>query len=105
MKEFNKLVRDRIPAIIENNGEVANIRILNDEEYIRELNTKLMEEVREYLESGDVEELADIQEVLRAILDFKQVGISDFESIRQTKVDKRGAFKDRILLISTTEKK
>ena len=101
MKIYNKLVRDKIPQIIESNNERCEIKILNDEEYLNELNIKLKEELNEYLESGDIEELADLEEVLRAILDAKNCKSEDFESIRQSKVTKRGAFKDRIFLIST----
>jgi len=101
MKEFNKLVRDKIPEIIKMNGESCDIQILSDEEYLNELNKKIQEELKEYLESGDVEELADIEEVLRAILDAKGVSYDEFEKIRQTKVDKRGAFKQKIFLKTT----
>ncbi|MBE5736260.1 MAG: phosphoribosyl-ATP pyrophosphohydrolase [Clostridiales bacterium] len=101
MKLFNKLVRDKIPEIIRAKGENCETRILGDEEYIKELETKLQEEMHEYLESGDIEELADLEEVLRAILDAKNCAYSEFESIRQKKVDKRGAFKNRIYLKST----
>lgn len=98
MKIYNKLVRDKIAKIIIENKETPKTRVLDDEEYLKELNTKILEEVHEYLESGEVEELADIEEVLRAILDVKKVSLEDFEKIRQQKVDKRGAFKDRIFL-------
>ena len=96
---YNKLVRDKIPKIIENNeGRSCKTRILNDEEYLEELNKKIQEELNEYLESGEVEELADLEEVLRAILDSKGVSYEEFEEIRQEKVNKRGAFKERIYL-------
>jgi len=101
MTIFNKLVRDKIPEIIQNNNEVCQTRLLSDEEYIYELNIKLQEEMKEYLESGDVEELADLEEVIRAILDAKKYTHDDFEKIRLEKVQKRGAFKKRIYLIST----
>ena len=101
MKTYNKLVRDKIPEIIKENGEVANTRILDDDEYIQALNVKLKEEVNEYLESGSVEELADIVEVIYGILHSKGVSIDEFERIRLDKVEKRGAFKDKIFLEST----
>ena len=104
MKIYNKLVRDKIPEIIENNAEVANTRILSNEEYLTELETKLQEEVAEFLESGEVEELADIEEVLRAILNAKNVNYDDFEKIRIKKVQKRGAFDKKIFLESTDKK-
>ena len=101
MKIFNKLVRDKIPEIIESNNESCKTRILTDEEYLIELNKKIKEELNEYLESGEIEELADLEEVLRAILDVKKCSYEDFENIRQSKVNKRGAFKNKIFLEST----
>lgn len=98
MKIYNKLVRDNIPEIMVKNGADPVTRVLNDEEYLKELNTKLLEEVNEYLTDGNVEELADIEEVLRAILDVKKVSYAEFEEIRTQKVMKRGAFKKRIFL-------
>lgn len=98
MKIYNKLVRDNIPEIMIKNGADPVTRILNDEEYLKELNSKLLEEVNEYLNDGNVEELADIEEVLRAILDFKKLSYTEFEEIRKQKVMKRGAFKKRIFL-------
>lgn len=104
MKTYNKLVRDKIPEIIKNNGANAvNTKILNDEEYLKALNTKLVEELNEYLSSGEIEELADLEEVLRAILDAKNTSYSDFEEIRINKANKRGAFKNKIFLESVDE--
>lgn len=104
MKTYNKLVRDKIPEIIKNNGAKAvNTKILSDEEYLISLNTKLEEELKEYLESGEVEELADLEEVLRAILDAKSTSYDKFEEIRQNKTNKRGAFKNKIFLESVEE--
>lgn len=101
MKVFNKLVRDKIPEIIKSNGEIAKTRILSDDEYLSQLNKKIKEELFEYLESGEIEELADIEEVLRAILDIKKCSYDEFEKIRKNKVAKRGAFKDKLFLEST----
>ena len=104
MKVYNKLVRDKIPEIIRNdNGCQPVTRVMADQEYLDALEQKLQEEMREYLESGDVEELADLEEVLRAILDAKGVDYTAFENIRQGKVDKRGAFKDKIFLEKVIE--
>ncbi len=99
MKIYNKLVRDRIPEIIaSDNGKTCSIRTMQPVEYLKALNKKLQEELQEYLESGEVEELADLEEVLRAILDVKNVSYDDFESIRIKKANERGAFKKRIFL-------
>lgn len=86
------------------NGKTCVTRIMEDNEYLETLNTKMQEELKEYLESGDVEELADLEEVLRAILDVKNVSYEEFENIRNTKVEKRGAFKKKIFLESVSEK-
>lgn len=105
MKIYNKLVRDKIPDIIAgDNGKTCVTRIMEDDEYLKALNTKMQEELKEYLESGEVEELADLEEVLRAILDVKKVSYEEFEKIRKTKVNKRGAFKKKIFLESVSEK-
>ena len=101
MKVYNKLVRDKILDIIEKNeGKKPNFRILNSTDYLSELNIKLQEELKEYLESGEVEELADLEEVLRAILSLKNVSYEEFENIRIEKVKKRGGFEKRIYLES-----
>ena len=81
MRSYNKLVRDNIPNIISENGEKPITRVLTDEEYIRELNLKIEEEVKEYLLDFSVEELADIEEVIRAILDYKNVSYEEFENV------------------------
>ena len=104
MKVFNKLVRDKIPDKIKSNNETFEIKILNDEEYLIELNKKIQEEMKEYLESGEIEELADLEEVLRAILKVKNYTYQEFENIRLKKVEKRGAFDKKIFLIRTDSK-
>ena len=98
MKIFNKLVRDKIPDIIRGEGRIAKTRVLNDKEYRQELNKKLQEEVKEYLEENNVEELADIVEVVYGILNSMGVSVDAFERVRKSKVEKRGAFQDRVFL-------
>ncbi|HIS19028.1 MAG TPA: nucleoside triphosphate pyrophosphohydrolase [Candidatus Coprovivens excrementavium] len=98
MKIYNKLVRDNIPDIILKDNELPVTRILNDEEFIKELNKKLQEEVNEYLEGENIEEMVDILEVIRAILEYKNVSYEDIEEKRKKKANKRGAFKEKIYL-------
>ena len=98
MKTYNKLVRDNIPEIMIQNGAKPVTRILTDEEYLIELNKKLLEEVKEYLESENIEEIADIEEVLLAILSIKGITRDNLEEIRKTKTLKRGAFNKKIFL-------
>ncbi|AHM56322.1 hypothetical protein EAL2_c10230 [Peptoclostridium acidaminophilum DSM 3953] len=99
----NKLVRDRIPEIIEKSGKRAVTEILSDEEYMELLNKKLMEEVQEYIESGTLEELADIGEVMHAIMDLKGITIEEFQRVRMEKLEQRGGFKEKILLKEVIE--
>lgn len=98
---FNKLVRDRIPEIIENSGKAAVTRTLEDEEYRRELERKLDEEVAEFHESGALEELADILEVVYALALTKGCSLERFLAVYQRKHDERGGFADRTYLIRT----
>ena len=98
MKEYNKLVREKIVDIIEADGRKAEYRILDNVEFRNELNKKLQEEVHEYLEDNNVEELADIVEVIYGILNSMDVSIDDFEKIRLAKKEKRGAFAKKIFL-------
>ena len=100
MKVYNKLVRDKIPEMIVNEKRHPVTRVLDNDEYRVELNKKLQEEVKEYIEDNNVEELADIVEVVYGILDSMDISLEEFERVRKAKVDKRGAFKDRIYLES-----
>ena len=98
MKIYNKLVRDNIEEIMLNKGLKPVTKILDDKEYLTELNKKLLEEVQEYLESEEVEELADIEEVILAILKTKNVTRENLEEIRKDKSSKRGAFDKKLFL-------
>ncbi|MBQ9790964.1 MAG: nucleoside triphosphate pyrophosphohydrolase [Clostridia bacterium] len=100
-KVYNKLVRDLIPDIIRSKGEKCNTRVLDDKEYLIELNKKLLEEVNEYLDSEDINEVGDVYEVLLAIIEAKGYSFSEFDKIRNDKTTKRGAFKNKIFLIDT----
>lgn len=98
MKIYNKLVRDNIPQIIEQSGKTCKTRVLSDDEYLAKLNDKLHEEFDEYVHSGDVEELADIVEVARAIALAKGVTDAKFDEIRTQKAHKNGAFTQKLFL-------
>ena len=99
----NKLVRDKIPQIIEQSGKSCVTRILSDEEYAAALNAKLQEELNEYLADGSMEELADLLEVMIAAAKARGHDFSEVEAIRREKAEKRGRFNDRIYLESVTE--
>jgi predicted house-cleaning noncanonical NTP pyrophosphatase (MazG superfamily) len=98
---YNKLVRDRIPEIIEQKGGTCKTRILSDEEYAQKLDQKLGEELAEYLESHSPEELADLLEVIYACAALQSLSPADLELIRADKADKRGGFGEKILLIES----
>ena len=99
----NKLVRDKIPQIIEKSDKICVTRILSDEEYAAALNAKLQEELNEYLADGSMEELADLLEVMMAAAKARGHDFSEVEAIRREKAEKRGRFNDRIYLESVTE--
>ena len=94
-----KLVRDRIPEIIREDGKTPVCRTLSQEEYLAELRKKLQEEVREFLEANDPAELADICEVIDAFAELLG-GKERILQIQQHKRESNGAFAERIFLES-----
>ena len=100
--QYNKLVRDRIPEIIEASGERCVCATLSDEEYLAKLDEKLNEELAEYQESKSMEELADLQEVIRAVAVARGSSIEEVEALRRDKAVKRGGFEKKILLTEVT---
>lgn len=95
---YNKLVRDRIPEIIENDGKTCRIEILTDEDYIKKVDEKLDEELAEYHKDQNIEELADLMEVIYAAAIARGYSVEELEAVRQKKVQKRGAFAKKMLL-------
>ena len=102
-KTYNKLVRDRIPEIIEATGAKCNVRILSDEEYIKMVDAKLDEEIAEYHADQNIEELADILELIRAVTLARGYTLEELEAVRASKAEKRGGFNDKIFLIDVVE--
>lgn len=98
MKVYNKLVRDKIPEIIEADGKTCKTRILSDEEYITSLEAKLNEEVAEYQADKNLEEMADILEVLQAICIARGYSLEELEALRIKKSDERGGFAEKLFL-------
>ena len=97
-KTYNKLVRDLIPEIIEASGKKCSIEILDDEEYIKGIDAKLDEELAEYHKDQNIEELADLLEVIYAAACARGYSIEELERIRVAKAQERGGFDKRILL-------
>lgn len=101
MKTFNKLVRDKIPEIIAQNGDSATFHVANDTEYQSALYAKLLEEAQEFAADKTMSEAADLLEVLYTIAELEGWALQDIETLRQEKAEKRGAFEKRIILETT----
>lgn len=102
--KYYKLVRDRIPEIIEASGKNCKVEFLSDEEYLKMLDAKLDEELAEYHTDKNIEELADLIEVIRAITIARGYSIEELESVRAKKAETRGGFTKKVFLIETNEK-
>ena len=101
--KYNKLVRDRIPEIIEESGKICKKETLNDEEYLRMIDAKLDEELAEYHKDQNIEELADLMEVIYAAAVARGYSIEQLEQVRAEKAEKRGGFRKKILLVEVAE--
>ena len=95
---YNKLVRDRIPEIIHSSGKTCSIEILSDEEYLKLVDAKLDEELVEYHKDQNIEELADLLEVIHAAALAHGYTLEEPEQVRAEKATKRGGFQKRIML-------
>jgi len=95
---YNKLVRDRIPEIIESAGKTCTTDILSPEDYLRMIDSKLDEELAEYHKDQNIEELADLLEVINAAAIARGYSLQELEQVRAEKAAKRGGFEKRILL-------
>lgn len=103
---YNKLVRDKIPNIIEEKGETPVIKTLDAIEYKKELEKKLYEEYKEVIEANGeeyIEELADMLEVIRTLAKLENKSLDDVILIADKKNEKRGAFDKKIFLEKVIE--
>lgn len=103
-KVYQKLVRDRIPEIIEADGKTCVTETLSDSRYLEMLDAKLAEELAEYRESKSLAELADLLEVMRAVVQARDWTWEQLEQVRQEKAVQRGGFEKKILLKEVIEK-
>ena len=101
--EYNKLVRDRIPEIIEASGKTCKTEILSDDEYLKMIDAKLDEELDEYHKDQNLEELADLIEVIHAAAKARGYTLEELEQVRAEKAAKRGNFEKKILLKEVQE--
>ena len=102
-KLYHKLVRDRIPEIIEADGKTCICETLSHEDYLRLLDEKLNEELAEYQESKSLEELADLLEVMQAVVKARGWTAEELEQMRADKAAKRGGFEKKLLLKQVIE--
>ncbi len=100
---YNKLVRDKIPDVICQAGKQPIIDILSQDDLATAIQQKLREEVQEYLESGSIEEIADVLEVLHGIAFHKGISWEEVESVRARKREERGGFEKGIRLLEVKE--
>lgn len=101
--EYDKLVRDKIPDIIEASGKRCVTAILSEDEYLKKIDAKLAEELEEYYKDQSLEELADLVEVIYAAAKARGYTPEELELCRQKKAGKRGTFDKKILLKSVLE--
>jgi len=96
--KYNKLVRDKIPEYIRKKGGNPITHIADDAEYWQKLKEKLIEEMEEFKRDENIEEFADLLEVIDAIADYKKFDRNEVKNVRDKKAEERGKFKDRIIL-------
>lgn len=102
-KTYNKLIRDNIPEIIAASGKTCECEILPEDKYLLMLDAKLDEELAEYHQDQNIEELADLLEVIYAAAAARGYSAAELEQIRSEKAAARGGFEKRILLKTVTE--
>lgn len=98
MTVYNKLVRDKIPEILDSKGLSYLAFKVGDQEMMPYLKKKLFEEVEEFSEEPSINELADIQEVIYALLDELGHTREHLEQTRREKELARGAFSEKWIL-------
>ena len=96
--KYKKLVRDYIPHIIQEQGKVCSYRFMDDSEYFKMLLEKLLEETHEFITDESVEELADIFEVIHAIMQYKGYDLDKVKKKMREKAYRCGKFEKRIML-------
>ncbi len=100
---YDKAIRDKIPEIIQKDGHSFNVKTLSDEEFLIEIEKKLSEEVIEYQNDKNPEELADILEVIYRIAKLRGISKEELENIRIKKLQERGGFEENLFLVDTAK--
>ena len=97
-KIYNKLVRDKIPEVIESSGKFFSSHIAEELEYKEELFKKAYEELEEFRETPCAEEMADIFEVLEGLIKAYNIEMYEVFDIKEEKAREKGAFDEKIIL-------
>jgi len=105
INNYNKLIRDKVPAIIKKDGREPTVRKLNDNEYVIELFKKAFEEIREAEEAGGnkkelEKEIGDVYEVIDAIISYYNLDINEIKRLQEKRKKERGSFLKRVFLES-----
>lgn len=106
MTEDNfKAVRDRIPEILGRSGSEFKVKELSDLNFLHELENKLKEEIEEYLENRELEELTDLLEIIHRIAELRGSSIAELEALRLRKKEEKGGFEKNLILFKVLEDK
>ncbi len=104
---YNKLIRDRIPEVMQERGVRFSIRRLGPQQFRRALLRKLVEEALEVEHAATpvqrIAELADVQDVIRAIQGAFRISDAELETARRRAGKRKGTFRERLLLQWTEE--
>lgn len=101
---YHKLIRDKIPEIIEQSGKSCRLEVMNDADYLKAIDEKLSEELSEYHKDGSLEELADLLEVIYAATRARGYTVEELYAVREKKEAERGGFLKKLRLLEVIEK-
>ena len=101
---YNKLIRDKIPEIIENAGKEYEIHRADEQEYIEKLLLKVEEELAEFKEEPSIAEMADLFEVLDSVINYYDFDKQKIKNYQKKKRKERGGFEKQLILDKVIEK-